>query len=142
MRLPSGCGQERGVPLSRNPFWPNLSSMAGVILYGLFLYAPAGGRSGVCLRVGGPLAGRASAAARDARRAPAAAARRVRAVAVHSDPLAQGAGPRMTRAHRSLHRIVWPILAVLVALGVALALWLRPPPDHAAAPAMVVEHPA
>ena len=41
----------------------------------------------------------------------------------------------MTRAHRSLHRIVWPILAVLVALGVLLALWLRPPPDHAAAPA-------
>ena len=34
----------------------------------------------------------------------------------------------MTRTHRSLHRIVWPILAVLVALGVALALWLRPPP--------------
>jgi hypothetical protein len=35
----------------------------------------------------------------------------------------------MTRAHRSLHRIVWPILAVLVALGVVLALWLRPPPE-------------
>ena len=40
----------------------------------------------------------------------------------------------MTRTHRALHRIVWPILAVLVALGVVLALWLRPPPDHAAAP--------
>jgi hypothetical protein len=38
----------------------------------------------------------------------------------------------MTRTHRSLHRIVWPILALLVALGVALALWLRPPPDQAA----------
>jgi len=37
----------------------------------------------------------------------------------------------MTRAHRSLHRIVWPILALLVALGVALALWRRPPPEHA-----------
>jgi hypothetical protein len=45
----------------------------------------------------------------------------------------------MTRAHRSLHRIVWPILAVLVALGVLLALWLRPPPDHAAAPAPRLE---
>ena len=30
------------MPLSRNPFWPNLSSMAGVILYGLLLYAAAG----------------------------------------------------------------------------------------------------
>ena len=45
----------------------------------------------------------------------------------------------MTRAHRTLHRIVWPILAVLVALGVLLALWLRPPPDHAAAPALRLE---
>jgi hypothetical protein len=37
----------------------------------------------------------------------------------------------MTRTHRSLHRVVWPILALLVVLGVALALWLRPPPKHA-----------
>ena len=39
----------------------------------------------------------------------------------------------MTRTHRSLHRVVWPVLAVLVAIGFALALWLRPPPkpDHA-----------
>jgi len=28
--------------LSRNPFWPNLSSMPSVILYGLELYAAAG----------------------------------------------------------------------------------------------------
>jgi len=35
----------------------------------------------------------------------------------------------MTRTHRSLHRIVWPVLAVAIALGVALALWLRPPPE-------------
>ena len=40
----------------------------------------------------------------------------------------------MTRTHRSLHRIVWPILAAIVALGAALALWLRPPPDQAAIP--------
>ena len=39
----------------------------------------------------------------------------------------------MTRTHRSLHRIVWPILALLVVLGVVLALWLRPPPEHARA---------
>jgi hypothetical protein len=42
----------------------------------------------------------------------------------------------MTRAHRSLHRIVWPILAVLVALGVVLALWLRPPPEPGQAEAI------
>jgi hypothetical protein len=42
----------------------------------------------------------------------------------------------MTRAHRSLHRIVWPILAVLVALGVVLALWLRPPPEPGQAKAI------
>jgi hypothetical protein len=39
----------------------------------------------------------------------------------------------MTHAHRSLHRIVWPILALLVVLGVALALSRRPPPEHAGA---------
>ena len=48
----------------------------------------------------------------------------------------------MTRAHRSLHRIVWPILAALVALGVLLALWLRPPPDQAMAPTARLEEPA
>ena len=47
----------------------------------------------------------------------------------------------MTRAHRSLHRLIWPILALLVALGVVLALWLRPPPDHAAVPAVRLEQP-
>jgi hypothetical protein len=35
----------------------------------------------------------------------------------------------MTRRHRSLHRLLWPILAILVAVGFVLALWLRPPPD-------------
>ena len=45
----------------------------------------------------------------------------------------------MTRTHRSLHRIVWPILAGLVALGVLLALWLRPPPKDASVPAIQVE---
>jgi len=45
----------------------------------------------------------------------------------------------MTRTHRSLHCIVWPILAALVALGVVLALWLRPPPEQAVAPAVALE---
>jgi hypothetical protein len=39
----------------------------------------------------------------------------------------------MTRTHRSLHRIIWPILALLVVFGVALALWRRPPPEHVGA---------
>ena len=34
----------------------------------------------------------------------------------------------MRRAHRSVHRALWPALAVLVMFGVAMALWLRPPP--------------
>jgi hypothetical protein len=40
----------------------------------------------------------------------------------------------MRRSHRSAHRALWPVLALLVALGFAMALALRPPPD-AAAPA-------
>ena len=35
----------------------------------------------------------------------------------------------MTRAQRSVHRALWPVLGLLVALGFALALVLRPPPD-------------
>jgi hypothetical protein len=34
----------------------------------------------------------------------------------------------MRRAHRTVHRALWPVLAVLVMLGLAAALWLRPPP--------------
>jgi hypothetical protein len=52
----------------------------------------------------------------------------------------------MTRQHRSLHRIVWPILALLVAIGVAMALWLRPPPEpdeaRAAPHVIALEQPA
>jgi hypothetical protein len=35
----------------------------------------------------------------------------------------------MTRGHRSFHRMMWPVLALLVALGFTLALALRPPPE-------------
>jgi hypothetical protein len=35
----------------------------------------------------------------------------------------------MRRAHRAIHRALWPVLVLLVALGFALALELRPPPD-------------
>jgi hypothetical protein len=42
----------------------------------------------------------------------------------------------MRRAHRSVHRVVWPVLALLVGLGLTFALVLRPPPDP---PQAVVE---
>jgi hypothetical protein len=35
----------------------------------------------------------------------------------------------MRQSQRSVHRALWPILALAVALGLALALALRPPPD-------------
>jgi hypothetical protein len=35
----------------------------------------------------------------------------------------------MRRAHRSAHRVLWPVLALVVALGLAMALILRPPPE-------------
>jgi hypothetical protein len=35
----------------------------------------------------------------------------------------------MRRGHRSVHRLLWPVLAVAVALGLTLALALRPPPE-------------
>lgn len=35
----------------------------------------------------------------------------------------------MTRSHRFAHRLIWPVLAVAVALGFGLALTWRPPPD-------------
>ena len=38
----------------------------------------------------------------------------------------------MTRGHRSVHRLLWPVLAVLAALGFTMALVKRPPPDHPA----------
>jgi hypothetical protein len=37
----------------------------------------------------------------------------------------------MTRAHRSVHRALWPVLTFAVALGLVLALTLRPPPEDA-----------
>jgi hypothetical protein len=47
----------------------------------------------------------------------------------------------MTRRHRSLHRALWPILALLVALGFVLALWLRPPPAPGEARNVPLEQP-
>jgi hypothetical protein len=35
----------------------------------------------------------------------------------------------MTRTHRRIHRLLWPVMALVVALGFTLALALRPPPE-------------
>ena len=43
----------------------------------------------------------------------------------------------MTRGHRTVHRMLWPLLAVLVGLGFTLALVKRPPPE----PAPIAEEP-
>jgi hypothetical protein len=42
----------------------------------------------------------------------------------------------MKRAHRSVHRALWPVLALAVALGFAMAVKLRPPPSADAPQAM------
>jgi hypothetical protein len=38
----------------------------------------------------------------------------------------------MTRAHRTVHRLLWPALALTITFGIAMALVLRPPPEAAA----------
>ena len=40
----------------------------------------------------------------------------------------------MTRGHRTVHRLLWPALALVVALGFTLALVLRPPPEQPESP--------
>lgn len=40
----------------------------------------------------------------------------------------------MTRSHRSAHRLVWPALAIVLALGFTMALALRAPPDPPSPP--------
>ena len=40
----------------------------------------------------------------------------------------------MTRHHRLVHAALWPALALVVALGFGLALYLRPPPPTDAPP--------
>jgi len=38
----------------------------------------------------------------------------------------------MTRGHRTVHRLLWPLLALLVAVGFTKALVKRPPPEQPA----------
>jgi hypothetical protein len=40
----------------------------------------------------------------------------------------------VTRHHRLVHAALWPALALVVALGFGLALYLRPPPPSDAPP--------
>jgi hypothetical protein len=40
----------------------------------------------------------------------------------------------MTRTHRRIHRLIWPVVAILMVFGLAMALKLRPSPDAPAAP--------
>jgi hypothetical protein len=35
----------------------------------------------------------------------------------------------MTRSHRSLHRALWPVLALAIAIGLTMALVRQPPPS-------------
>jgi len=51
-------------------------------------------------------------------------------VALCAHALAEGQA--MTRGHRTVHRLLWPVLAVLVALGFTMALVERPPPERPA----------
>src|SRR5689334_8399255 len=64
---------------------------------------------------------------RQPRRAHPDPAGRCRAVALRSPALAEGEA--MTRGHRKIHRLFWPVLAVVVALGFTMALVKRPPPE-------------
>jgi len=41
----------------------------------------------------------------------------------------------MTRNHRLAHRALWPILAIVIAVGFSLALAWRPPPAPSTPPA-------
>jgi hypothetical protein len=43
----------------------------------------------------------------------------------------------MRRAHRNAHRMLWPVLAVLVGLAFAMSLVMRAPPPAPEPPAVV-----
>lgn len=47
----------------------------------------------------------------------------------------------MTRSHRSIHRMLWPVLALAVGLGFVMALLLRAPPPTEAPPAVSESRP-
>ena len=41
----------------------------------------------------------------------------------------------MTRTHRAVHRVIWPVLAIGICFGFLMALALRAPPPVQAPPA-------
>ena len=45
----------------------------------------------------------------------------------------------MTRGHRRIHRLLWPVLAILVAFGFTMALVKRPPQEKPESPPASIE---
>jgi len=45
----------------------------------------------------------------------------------------------MMRGHRAFHRMLWPALALIVALGFTMALVLRPLPERPETPAPAMQ---
>jgi hypothetical protein len=100
---------------------------------GLAFYAVIGLAVGLAFVATGASRGVAGRSIAHAGRPPRDPAGCSRALALCPDPLAQGSRPDMTRSHRFAHRLIWPVLAVVVVLGLTMALALRPPPDPPAA---------
>src|SRR5215831_7810898 len=67
-----------------------------------------------------------------------AAAGRSRAVAAGHLALARKRAFLMRRSQRSAHRLLWPVLALAIGIGVTLALVWRPPPPVSEPPSEVV----
>src|SRR5262245_16218680 len=74
----------------------------------------------------------------DGRCAHSFVAGRNRLVAARALPLAPITASAMRRAHRTAHRMLWPVLALLVGLGLTLSLVMRAPPP---APTAAAEEP-
>jgi hypothetical protein len=55
--------------------------------------------------------------------------------------LGAGGAYAVTRRHRLVHAALWPVLAVAVVLGFAMALHLRPPPPPGDATPSVEQRP-
>ena len=103
------------------------SAGAMIVLIGLALYAAVGVAVAGAFVVFGVTRVLPEPVAGDGRRTDSDFSRRRRALALRAHPLAEIA--TMRRSHRSVHRVLWPVLALAVALGLAMALVLRPPPD-------------
>src|SRR3954467_12567878 len=91
-----------------------------------------GRRGGGCVRRLRRHARVAGASPGDRARADPAFSRRCRALALRARALAEILP--MRRAHRAVHRALWPILAFAIAAASLMALLSRPPPDAAAPP--------